>query len=110
MNVSRKEAISKHSQFPKNLFNPLTDQMTSIVGHADERVSTNPYATQQGKVLKNCFAKDLKSLDTITVKEQSLLDTLSARVRPTKSINVIARQGQLRTPGERLKEACEAKS
>ena len=45
MNVSRKEAIAKHSQFPKNLFNPLTDQMTSIVGHADERVCTNPYAT-----------------------------------------------------------------
>lgn len=36
MSVSRKVAQQKHSQVPKNLFNPLTDQMTAIVGHKEE--------------------------------------------------------------------------
>ena len=41
--VSRKEAIARHSQVPKNLFNPLTDQMTSIVGH-NENVLLKKYS------------------------------------------------------------------
>ena len=110
MGVSRKEAIAKHSQVPKNLFNPLTDQMTSIVGHADERVSLNPYFTQTTTAPRNCFAKDLKTLDTITADEKTLLDSLSARVRPTKSQHAIARQAQLKMPSERRKDAYEAKN
>ena len=76
MGVSRKEAIAKHSQAPKNLFNPLTDQMTHIVGgHAV------PNSLLQARE-DNCFARDVKALNTITAREKSLLDSLSARVRP----------------------------
>ena len=62
MGVSRKEAIAKYSQFPKNLFNPMTDQMTSIVGHEDQVVERNAYfttATVQKSNKQNCFARDV---------------------------------------------------
>ena len=78
MGVSRKEAIARHSQVPKNLFNPLTDQMTSIVGH-NENVLLKKYqdqlkdmhARKEGqrnvsKNNKNCFATELHALQDIT--------------------------------------------
>ena len=76
MGVSRKEAIAKHQQVPKNLFNPLTDQMTQIVGGHEV-----PSSLLQARG-DNCFARDVKALNTITAKEKSLLDSLSARTRP----------------------------
>ena len=35
MGLSRKEAIERQSQVPRSIFNPLTDQMTGIVGHSE---------------------------------------------------------------------------
>ena len=79
MGLSRKEAIARLSQVPKNLFNPLTDQMTSIVGH-NENVLLKKYqdqltemrARKEGqrdvnKNKKNCFATQLHALQDITI-------------------------------------------
>ena len=90
--VSRKQAIEKHSQVPTNLFNPLTDQMKSIVGHNEKVLhsayfsnaysvkSSKPVSHHQGK--NSVFAKELKDLEEITVNEKTLLESLAARVRP----------------------------
>ena len=66
--------------------------MTSIVGHDEVVVSQrhaatigNYHTTTAKNFRANQFAQDVQTLNTITAKEKSLLDSLSERVRPNRS-------------------------
>ena len=68
MAVSRKVAQQKHSQVPTNLFNPMTDQMTAIVGHKEETVQQS-YMTNPNPKSAMAMIASQKTRQNVLVKE-----------------------------------------